>query len=1184
MSEDNWWDAEFDDYHGTTGRGGDDKPAPKASPAMKSKTPTGPLPPAIHPPPPPPASLEYLNNGHSTLSIHSRSESSLYVEDSSVADDDDEDLWMADWVPCEELESKRRFFLNTATGAVAKDMRMAKQVSMNEDMRIATMSSLHVDDLDNLRRNSQIMSGAWDNSDDVKQSTLSLNTLSSDKSRRKDTVTETIPPVLKIIGAHLNNLSGLADLPPAIDDALRDMRLKVQEIEKVLEEEANNRDDRNDVEALLDLKKIKWDFNNAHVEAFRARASRFPHKQFQFKDWHMPSFTSQVPIPRTSSPIYCRLHMLLNGQIAEDDSVIATRIVIEENDTVVECIRKSFKKYNNRRAGDAPEVINEQNYCLKCVGFNEYLAGDLKLLDFEYVRTCLRNGHELELSVVPLPLPLPVPDDINVLADEYRSKVNKDVKVLSINDYANLRVDNPWDKQAAIPVNQVQIPLRIRLLGLENVDRAGFPRLDGTACELLVRCMLFHGERVIPESSLETLTVSSCRAPRWGQWLTFPNKYSDLPRETRLAIMVSRRVYDKTVDLLGFHVIQLVDEFGRFVSGRRKYNLWPMGVKEKEGDLSFLFRSTTRDNQGDSNAVSVSVEFDDFALPLVAPICDFLRPPSEGLLGNNITSIDKAMAKKLKPILAADSLYVMQPEEKSLIWMYRNTLLKNPTALPKFLQSVDWQNVEHRMECYRLLQAWAPPTNPVNVLELLDCKYADYRVREYAVNQLRKLADDELKLVLLQLTQCLKFEPYHDSPLTRFLISRALNSPHQIGHHFFWHLKAELQTLDFSERFGVILEEYLCHAGEHAKQLRKQNEAVIKLQRVAELVVKLKLEHKYSDQQCMVEYHKELNKLNRDFFRKMGSFQIPLNPRLEATTLIVEKCRYMSSKKIPLWLVFNNKDETAPPIYVIFKGGDDLRQDILTLQLLKIMDKLWLAEGLDMRLKPYRCIATGVNDDGEGVGMIEVVTNSDTTSGIQLKYGGMMGALNETTLQKFLDDNNPSPQQFEIARENFVRSCAGYCVATFVLGIGDRHNGNIMVTKDGHLFHIDFGHFLGNFKSKFGFNRERAAFVFTPEMAFVIGGKNYKSSKEFKSFTNHCCQAYNILRKHAKLLENMFMLMVSAGMPELMEVQDVNYLQEKLNLHLSDSDAEKAFKKELKKSLDTTWRRIDNMIHNVKHG
>ena len=47
-----------------------------------------------------------------------------------------------------------------------------------------------------------------------------------------------------------------------------------------------------------------------------------------------------------------------------------------------------------------------------------------------------------------------------------------------------------------------------------------------------------------------------------------------------------------------------------------------------------------------------------------------------------------------------------------------------------------------------------------------------------------------------------------------------------------------------------------------------------------------------------------------------------------------------------------------------------------------------------------------------------------------------------------------------------------------------------MVKKSGHLFHIDFGHFLGNFKKKYGINRERSYFVFTQEMAFVMEGKD----------------------------------------------------------------------------------------------
>jgi phosphatidylinositol-4,5-bisphosphate 3-kinase len=211
--------------------------------------------------------------------------------------------------------------------------------------------------------------------------------------------------------------------------------------------------------------------------------------------------------------------------------------------------------------------------------------------------------------------------------------------------------------------------------------------------------------------------------------------------------------------------------------------------------------------------------------------------------------------------------------------------------------------------------------------------------------------------------------------------------------------------------------------------------------------------------------------------------------------------------------------------------------------------------------------------------------NSDTTSGIQIDFGGgAAGALKKDPILKFLQKHNTTDEALAAATDNFIRSCAGYCVATFVLGIGDRHNGNIMVQKDGHFFHIDFGHFLGNFKSKFGINRERAAFVLTPEMAFVIGGEKFRESVKYRQFLALCTEAYMILRAHASLLETLFTLMVPAGMPELMEQQDINYMREQLHLEKSAADAEKSLKAEIDKSLNSTYRRVDNYIHNLKHG
>jgi phosphatidylinositol kinase/protein kinase (PI-3 family) len=130
------------------------------------------------------------------------------------------------------------------------------------------------------------------------------------------------------------------------------------------------------------------------------------------------------------------------------------------------------------------------------------------------------------------------------------------------------------------------------------------------------------------------------------------------------------------------------------------------------------------------------------------------------------------------------------------------------------------------------------------------------------------------------------------------------------------------------------------------------------------------------------------------------------------------------------------------------------------------MDKIWQSNDFDFRLTLFNVVQTQ-----ERSGFIEMITDSETLLDIESRLGAIKGSFGESALYDWLRLHNPAERDFRIAVENLTYSCAAYCVATYILGIGDRHNENIMVKKSGHLFHIDFGKYLGD-TQKFGwFNR-----------------------------------------------------------------------------------------------------------------
>lgn len=90
-------------------------------------------------------------------------------------------------------------------------------------------------------------------------------------------------------------------------------------------------------------------------------------------------------------------------------------------------------------------------------------------------------------------------------------------------------------------------------------------------------------------------------------------------------------------------------------------------------------------------------------------------------------------------------------------------------------------------------------------------------------------------------------------------------------------------------------------------------------------------------------------------FSKFDPIPFPLDPNVEITGIVPEKASLFKSALMPSKLHFKTKDNE----YVaIFKLGDDLRQDQLILQMITLMDKLLSKENLDLKLTPYRVLAT----------------------------------------------------------------------------------------------------------------------------------------------------------------------------------------------------------------------------------
>lgn len=148
----------------------------------------------------------------------------------------------------------------------------------------------------------------------------------------------------------------------------------------------------------------------------------------------------------------------------------------------------------------------------------------------------------------------------------------------------------------------------------------------------------------------------------------------------------------------------------------------------------------------------------------------------------------------------------------------------------------------------------------------------------------------------------------------------------------------------------------------------------------------------------------------------MAPLPLPLNAKIEVTGIIAEKCSVFKSNMFPMLLYFQCSDGSEYPL--MFKDGDDMRQDQLVIQLFTLMDKLLRKENLDLKVSPYDVLATGPSQ-----GMAQFIP-SKTIATIVSENGTLLNYLRA----HYPDEGSVGTYGVEPGViDTFVRSCGTSC-------------------------------------------------------------------------------------------------------------------------------------------------------------
>ncbi|UJR33052.1 hypothetical protein I4U23_020511 [Adineta vaga] len=512
---------------------------------------------------------------------------------------------------------------------------------------------------------------------------------------------------------------------------------------------------------------------------------------------------------------------------------------------------------------------------------------------------------------------------------------------------------------------------------------------------------------------------------------------------------------------------------------------------------------------------------------------------------------------------------------------------------------------EKLFSIYKLIDSW-PPMSFEMCFFLLDGTLPDAHIRSYAVSQLERLPNHLFLFYIPQILQAaLQFEHYIDTSLIRLILKRAL-CHRSIGQRLFWTLK------DISTRNGrVMFEIYKTYCGlTIANDLQTQVTLTLKLNTINQRIRSKNIKDASGMRQALIERLKESDK---NSWRCVSL----LDTGCFLGTLLIEECQVYDSFMRPFKLVWENAlNPKHERFELIYKIGDDLRQDVLTLQVFRLFDSIWKKNSIDqanddlVQLQNLHMTFYDVMCTSETTGFIRIVPNAYTILNIYHRFNTTTTIKRNVVYDWLAQQNNTSqktvigktPRRATTGGSNdstestvpnnvlgkFRKSCAAYCTAGFIIGLGDRHPSNIMLTPDGRLFHVDFGHILGDYV-KFGniFPRETTSIVLVEPFLYVINNRTSNDTVEYRDFIQICLQTFRLLREHATSLFGLLYLIIYARLPLLNNVTHLNYLRQSLFLTgekpYESKNAIQAYKRKIESAQNDTRRFLDWIAHAFVH-